>query len=122
MTEKTKSYYDDLHFKLGRIVVAYNMVEHNMIGLISNLINCNDRSEGAKKCAWLSASQMLELLKKLVQEKVTDEEVLNKFDILYSHLKEVIQIRNGFMHSMYLTKETKDGKLHEGTTVVTQIK
>jgi hypothetical protein len=117
-----KSFYDDLHFKLGRIVVNYNLIESNIIGLICNLSNYNDITVGFKLCTRKSASQLLILLNKLIKSKIKDKNVLTQFDTLYSHIKEVIEIRNGFIHSIYVNSTDREAKLSPKIKRVSQIK
>lgn len=122
MVESRDSFYKDFHFKLGKIVVSYNLIESNLIGLICNLIDNDDRRIGSKMCSKLGAYQLLDLLKDLIKLKVNDDNILEKFDTLYKHIREVIKIRNDFIHSIYINSENNELILNEEIAKILQIK
>jgi hypothetical protein len=116
------SFYEDFFIKLGKIIVNYNLIESNIIGLICNLVNHNDITVGFLKCKRKGAMQLLELLKEEVKAKILEVNILYQFDTLYNHLKDVINIRNGYLHSIYLDSENKEFILNENTNFISQIK
>ncbi len=121
-SENSLFFYEDFYIKLGKIIVSYNLIESNIIGLICNLVDYNDITVGFLKCKRKGASQLLDLLKEEVIKKVKDDNILKQFNIFYNHLKEVIRIRNGFIHSIYLDSENKEFFLNEKTKFISQTK
>ncbi len=120
--EINKSYYIDFHFKLGKIVVNYNLIEANIISLICTLTDLNNITVGFRKCSRKSSSQLLKMLKDLIYLKVRDEDILEKFQILYNHIAEIMEYRNSFIHSIYLDSTNKKFKLNSELIRVRKIK
>lgn len=122
MSLREMSFYEDLHFTLGQIIVKYNLIESNIINLICILKNPNNIIEGLEACKGKSASQLISLFKKEVDEKIKDRRVLKIFNKLTEKLIWVIKTRNGYLHSMYFDSENDKIKLEENMTSVSQIK
>jgi hypothetical protein len=105
------SYYDEFHFLVGKIVVEINLIEFQTMKLICNLTDQNNIAEGFSACKKKRATQLLKSLKKLIQTKIHDNDILSIFNKLYVDMGKVIQHRNDFMHSLYLNSPKGDYKL-----------
>ena len=116
------SFYKNFHFLLGKIIVNYNLVESKLIMMICNLVDPNDITKGFLKCKRKGATQLLNLLYDLIKEKSKGKEILESFNILYNELKEIIEHRNTFMHSIYLDSTNKEIKLSDKITKVRRIR
>jgi hypothetical protein len=116
------SYYENFHFLLGKIIVNYNLVESQMIMLICNIIDPNNITTGFVIYKGLGSTRLLERLKDLINIKIKDKEILDSFAELHEDLKKIIELRNTFMHSIYLDTSNSEMKLSNKIEKVSRIR
>lgn len=124
LDEKTLSdtYYENFHFLLGKIIVNYNMIESNMIMMICNLIDINDITKGFLECKFKGATEILKILTKHINRNVKNRDKLNSYKLLSSDIKEIIEQRNTFMHSIYIDPLEKRIELNKNIRMVRRIR
>lgn len=117
----TDSFYINFHFLLGKIIVNYNLIESKLILLICNIVDPVDITKGFLRCKRKGATQLLNLLSVLIKENIKDKETLKNYDNLQNELKEIIEHRNTFMHSIYLDTTNMKVNLTKKITKVRRI-
>lgn len=106
-----QTYYQELHFLLGKITVNYNLIESNCMTLICNFLDPNDITVGFKKCQNYGATKIVNLLYTLFNQNVKNSDTKRLFNEIYNELKQVIDERNKYIHSIYMDSENKSIKL-----------
>ena len=98
---KLRDSSDELYRKLGSLSSSFADLEILLINSISLLIDDDYLEIGRIVTANLGYSQNIELFKRLVRAKISDEEALNITEDICTRLRDAGKSRNEYLHSSW---------------------